>query len=71
VRAVGLGRGVLRLGGGGLRWAGGVVVRSPRHQARGARALFRGAGMVGGALGVVYEEYARAGRRWRLGRVTA
>lgn len=71
VRARGLGRGVLRLGGGGARWALGVAVRADRHQARGARALFRGAGMVGGALGVVYEEYARTGRRWRLGRVTA
>lgn len=71
VRARGLGRGVLRLGGGAARWALGVVLRSHRHQARGARAFFRGAGMLGGALGVVYEEYARDGRRWRLGRVTA
>lgn len=69
VRARGLGRGVLRLGGGAVRWASGIVLRSPRHQARGARALFRGAGMVGGALGVIYEEYARDGRTWRLGRV--
>lgn len=71
VRARGLGRGALRMGGGAARWALGIAVRSHRHQARGARAAFRGAGMVGGALGVVYEEYARTGRRWRLGRVSA
>ncbi|RBY86142.1 glycosyltransferase family 2 protein [Blastococcus sp. TF02A-26] len=71
VRARALGGGLLRLGGGAARWTLGAAVRSDRHQARGARAAFRGAGMVGGALGVVYEEYARQGRRWRLARVAA
>ncbi|PWW21403.1 glycosyltransferase involved in cell wall biosynthesis [Geodermatophilus normandii] len=70
IRARGVLRGLLRLGGGGVRWALGRLTGSARHQARGARALFRGLGMLGGALGVVYEEYARDGRRWRLGRVT-
>jgi hypothetical protein len=69
IRGRGLVRGMLRLGGGAVRWLAGVVLRSPGHQARGARAFFRGAGMLGGSLGVVYEEYARDGRRWRLGRV--
>ena len=62
-------RGLLRIGGGAARWGWGAVRGSLRHQARGARAVLRGAGMVGGALGVVYEEYARSGRRWRLARV--
>lgn len=69
VRARGVGRGLLRVGGGAVRWAWGILAQSPRHQARGARALLRGTGMVGGALGVVYQEYARDGRRWHLSRV--
>jgi succinoglycan biosynthesis protein ExoM len=69
VRARGLGRGVLRIGGGAVRWTFGLVVRSPRHQARGLRALLRGAGMVGGACGLVFEEYARGGRRLHLARL--
>jgi len=71
VRARGLGRGVLRLGGGAARWGLGVAVRSPRHQARGLRALMRGAGMIGGACGLVFEEYARGGRRLRWARRSA
>ncbi|WP_409329159.1 glycosyltransferase family 2 protein [Trujillonella humicola] len=70
IRARGVLRGLLRIGGGGARWGLGVLTRSLTHQARGARAVLRGLGMVGGGLGVVYEEYARDGRRWRLGRVT-
>ncbi|MGY1779066.1 glycosyltransferase family 2 protein [Geodermatophilus sp. SYSU D01036] len=66
VRARALGHGLVRVGGGGLRWALGLSVGSLRHQARGARAAFRGAGMVAGAFGVVHEAYARDGRRWRL-----
>ncbi|MCA0144561.1 glycosyltransferase family 2 protein [Blastococcus sp. LR1] len=59
-------RGLLRVTGGGVRWAWGGLVRSDRHRARGLRALCRGAGMVGAAWGVVFQEYARDGRRWRL-----
>ncbi|MGY1639794.1 glycosyltransferase family 2 protein [Geodermatophilus sp. SYSU D00703] len=66
VRARGVVRGLLRVAGGAARWALGWAAGSLRHQARGLRAVFRGAGMIGGALGVVYEEYARSGRRWRL-----
>ena len=71
VRVRGAVNGLARIAGGGLRWLAGVVVRSQRHQARGLRAVCRGAGMVGGALGVVYQEYARGGRRWQLSRVPA
>jgi succinoglycan biosynthesis protein ExoM len=64
-------RGVLCLGGGAARWAWGLLSGSLRHQGRGARYFFRGTGMIGGACGLVYEEYARSGRRWRLARGSA
>jgi hypothetical protein len=57
------GQGFVRVVAGGLRWSIGMVSRSVRHQARGLRTVLRGAGMVGGALGVVYVEYARPGER--------
>lgn len=69
IRVRGVLRGLLRVGGGAARWSWGIATRSLRHQARGARALLRGAGMVGGACGLVYQEYARDGRRWRFSRV--
>jgi GT2 family glycosyltransferase len=68
VRATGLARGLLRVAGGGLRWSWGHLSRSDRHQARGLRTLLRGAGMAGAACGLVFEEYARSGRRWRFAR---
>jgi hypothetical protein len=71
VRGRGVVRGLVRVAGGTLRWAFGLVCRSLRHQARGLRAACRGAGMVGGALGVVYQEYARSGRRWSLARASS
>lgn len=36
----------------------GRAVRSPRHEARGARAAWRGAGMLAAAFGRSYQEYA-------------
>jgi succinoglycan biosynthesis protein ExoM len=66
LRVLGTVRGLLRVAAGAARWGWGVLVRSHRHQARGLRAVCRGAGMAGAACGVVYEEYARNGRRWRL-----
>lgn len=58
-RVSGIVGGVVRIVGGSLRWLFGKVTRSLRHQARGARAVWRGGGMVTGAAGVVYQEYAR------------
>ncbi len=65
-RLAGLARGLLRVAGGAARWGWGALSRSDRHRARGLRALCRGAGMAGAACGVVFQEYARDGRRWRL-----
>jgi hypothetical protein len=52
-------RGLTRVVGGSARYLYGVVQRSFRHQARGLRTAFRGAGMMAAAIGFVYEEYAR------------
>ena len=65
VRVGGVGRGILRVGGGSLQWSWGALARSQRHRARGVRAVVRGAGMIGGALGIAYQEYVRGGSRWR------
>ena len=54
-------RAALRVVGGTTRWLAGVGLRSQRHQARGSRTALRGAGMFAGALGHVYQEYARSG----------
>ncbi|WP_426625434.1 glycosyltransferase family 2 protein [Leifsonia sp. McL0607] len=51
--------GAARVVGGVLRCALGVVTRSEVHQARGARAAYRGAGMIAAATGRVIQEYAR------------
>jgi succinoglycan biosynthesis protein ExoM len=69
VRARAVGGGLARVAGGTGRWVLGLVSGSHRHQARGLRTALRGAGLVGGAFGVVYQEYARAGRRWRVSRL--
>lgn len=71
LRIRGVGRGLVRIAGGSGRWLWGLAGRSPEHQARGLRTVCRGAGMVGGAIGLVYVEYARSGRRWRLARGAA
>lgn len=71
VRATIAGRGALRIAGGLGRYAFGRATRSYRHQARGLRTAGRGAGMLLGAVGLVYQEYARdtQGFRSRLHRV--
>ncbi len=69
VRARAVAGGLVRLAGGAARWAFGRISGSARHQARGLRTALRGAGLVGGAFGVVYQEYARDGRRWRVSRL--
>lgn len=58
-RARALAGGSARLAGGGLRFGWGILSRSLVHQARGARAVYRGAGMVAAACGHVHYEYAR------------
>lgn len=58
VRAKALAGGAARVAIGGARWAAGGLLRSSGHSARGARAAWRGAGMVMGALGRRYQEYA-------------
>ena len=52
-------RGTVRIIGGGLRMSLGTVTGSLTHQARGRRTVSRGAGIVAGAYGTVYAEYAR------------
>jgi glycosyltransferase involved in cell wall biosynthesis len=58
-RARSLVSGLARVVAGGLRWVQGAVSGSRAHRSRGIRTLVRGAGMVAGALGHVYQEYAR------------
>lgn len=68
VRAWTMVSGLLRLAAGSARFLLGLVARSNRHQARGLRTVCWGAGMVTGAAGLVYQEYARSGPRLRLRR---
>ncbi|MFS0734239.1 glycosyltransferase [Microbacterium sp. 1P10UB] len=49
--------GIARVVGGAARWALGLVTRSLVHQARGARLLSRGLGMMAGSVGIRYNEY--------------
>jgi glycosyltransferase involved in cell wall biosynthesis len=55
-----LARGMLRVGGGSGRYLLGVLSRSQQHEARGLRAVLRGAGMIAGAAGFAYLEYGRS-----------
>jgi succinoglycan biosynthesis protein ExoM len=52
-------RGMPRILGGVGRWVAGICTGSPKHQARGLRTMARGAGMVSGAFGYVFQEYKR------------
>lgn len=52
-------RGIFRVLGGAARHVAGLLGRSLHHQARGLRTVCRGGGMMAGALGHVYVEYAR------------
>lgn len=52
--------GVVRVGCGLLRALDGTVRRDTPYQAKGVRTVLRGAGMVAGAFGRPYAEYARA-----------
>lgn len=53
------GRGALRAATGVAQFAGGWILRSRPHQARGLRTAARGTGMLSGAYGYVYSEYRR------------
>jgi len=65
-------QGAVRVVAGAARAAVGTVARRAGHDARGRRTVARGAGMLAGAYGTVYVEYARDGRRTvREGRVAA
>jgi hypothetical protein len=66
-RAKAVAEGSVRVGAGGTRYLVGVLIRSLKHQARGLRTAARGAGMMAGAFGLAYQEYARSdGGRRRL-----
>ena len=56
-RTRGWSRGSIRVLGGTLRWLLGVVAADIGHRARGVHSLARGAGMLAGTVGQVYEEY--------------
>ena len=53
-------RGLARIAGGTLRYAVGRLVASDRHEARGLRTVRRGQGMLSGARGTRFDEYARS-----------
>jgi succinoglycan biosynthesis protein ExoM len=53
-------RGLARIAGGTLRYAVGRLVGSDRHEARGLRTVRRGQGMLFGARGTRFDEYARS-----------
>ncbi|MCW3492780.1 glycosyltransferase family 2 protein [Microbacterium sp. SSM24] len=52
-------RGGARVAGGLVRWLWGTLSRSLRHRARGLRTAYRGAGMIGAAIGYAHDEYGR------------
>ncbi len=58
-RGQGCAKGVPRALGGAARFGVGLVTRSTEQRSRGLRTAARGAGMVAGAFGHVYQEYGR------------
>ncbi len=67
VRVRALAKGAARIAGGSVRCVLGVLRGNLRDRARGRRAIYRGAGLMSGAVGIAYLEYARGSRwkRWR------
>lgn len=60
-RGRGWAAGGARVLAGSARWVLGVVLADVRHRARGARSAARGAGMLAGTVGHVYQEYGSPG----------
>lgn len=54
-----IGNGAARVIAGGIRWAAGTLTRSMGYRAQGTRTCVRGLGMLAGACGFVFAEYAR------------
>lgn len=52
-------QGLVRVVGGGGRWLAGAALRNLGLRAHGVRTLARGCGMLAGAWGWIYQEYAR------------
>lgn len=65
VRTRSAGRGLARVAAGTAQWLLGAVTRRLAPRARGVRTIARGAGMISGAWGYVYAEYARPAGRSR------
>jgi succinoglycan biosynthesis protein ExoM len=59
VRVRSFGAGIARIAGGSANRLRGIATRSVRLDARGARAVWRGFGMIAGSTGYVYPEYAK------------
>lgn len=59
VRVRSTGRGLARILSGAGQWLVGCMTRKIAFRARGVRKMARGSGMVTGAFGYVYAEYAR------------
>jgi succinoglycan biosynthesis protein ExoM len=57
--------GALRMAGGSVGWSVGTLRGSERRAARSTRTLMRGIGMILGAVGLTYLQYARNGNRWQ------
>jgi GT2 family glycosyltransferase len=63
VRSKLIAQAMVRLVGGGGRAVLGKVIRNQVHEARGARTLARGRGMLSGAVGGIVVEYGRSNGR--------
>lgn len=64
-------RGLSRVAGGAVRYAAGAVTGSVGRRAAGTRNVWRGLGLLAGAVGLGYAEYAREARGSQLSAVQA
>lgn len=58
-RTAAFGRGVVRVAAGSLGWVAGALTGSLPRRARSLRTVYRGAGMLAGAIGYAHDEYGR------------